>query len=180
MPRRRLAVTRRSTTTWRCVGLLARACDARLVRAGFLGREKTMRVAAMPLVIVLAACSMQPSFRNLPAAAPTNDSETTTVRLSTFAFDPNNIRLKADAVVRLRIVNESDGGHNFSAPALFAASSFLPSSTVPSKGEIEIAPHETVDVALVPHVPGTYPLECTHFLHSVFGMHGTIEVAGQN
>jgi plastocyanin len=28
----------------------------------------------------------------------------------------------------------------------------------------------------VPRTPGTYRVECTHFLHSVFGMHGTIEV----
>jgi hypothetical protein len=28
----------------------------------------------------------------------------------------------------------------------------------------------------VPRLPGTYHLECTHFLHSFFGMHGTIEV----
>jgi hypothetical protein len=33
-----------------------------------------------------------------------------------------------------------------------------------------------VEIALVPGAPAEYPLECTHFLHSAFGMHGTAEV----
>jgi uncharacterized cupredoxin-like copper-binding protein len=33
-----------------------------------------------------------------------------------------------------------------------------------------------VELLLTPVVPGTYRLACTHFLHSLFGMTGTIEV----
>jgi hypothetical protein len=33
-----------------------------------------------------------------------------------------------------------------------------------------------VEIALVPRAPGKYRLECTHFLHSLFGMHGLVEV----
>ena len=128
------------------------------------------------LVIVLAACSGKPTGIAQRTVILLADGETITVRLSTFAFDPEQIRLKAGVPVRLRLVNESDGGHNFSAPTLFIASSFLPGSSVPSNGAVEVRSHQTVEIALVPGAPAVYPLECTHFLHSVFGMHGTVEV----
>jgi uncharacterized cupredoxin-like copper-binding protein len=133
------------------------------------------RATRLLLVIVIAACSGKPTSIAQPTA-PTDDSETITVRLSSFAFDPEEIRLKAGAPVRLRIVNDSDAGHNFSASAFFAASSILAGSSVPLSGSVEVEPHQTVEVALVPGTPATYPLECTHFLHSLFGMHGTIAV----
>jgi plastocyanin len=137
---------------------------------------ETVRIAALLLTIGLAACSAQSSVSNLRAAARVNDSDIVVVRLSNFQFDPEYVRLKAGATVLLRLVNESDGGHDFSSPTLFATSSFPATWTAPRNGEVEVAPHQTVDVPLVPRVPGTYPLECTHFLHGVFGMKGTIEV----
>jgi plastocyanin len=128
------------------------------------------------LVVALAACSGKPTGTAQRTVIPLADGETITVRLSSFAFDPEPIRLKAGVPVRMRLVNESDGGHNFSAPTFFAASSFLPGSLIPSNGEIEVGSHQTVEIVLVPAGPGAYPFECTHFLHSAFGMHGTVEV----
>jgi hypothetical protein len=47
----------------------------------------------------------------------------------------------------------------------------------PPNGEVAVGSHKTVDITIVPRAPGaSYRLECTHFLHSLFGMHGTIEV----
>jgi hypothetical protein len=106
--------------------------------------------ARLLLVIVLAACSGKPTGIIPPTATQTGGGETITVRLSSFAFDPEQIRLKAGVPIRLRLVNESDGGHNFSAPTFFAASSFLPGSSVPSNGTVEVEPHQTLEVALVP------------------------------
>jgi uncharacterized cupredoxin-like copper-binding protein len=63
-----------------------------------------------------------------------------------FAFTSKRLHLHAGTMVTLHIVNDSNGGHNFSAPELFAASSFP-------------AAH---------HPP--------HFLHSLFGMTGSIVV----
>jgi uncharacterized cupredoxin-like copper-binding protein len=137
--------------------------------------EKLVRTTLLPLIVVLAACSGRPSGIAQPTA-PTGDGAAITVRLSSFAFDPEEIRLKSGAPVRLHLVNDSDAGHNFSAPAFFAASSLLAGSSVPLNGVVEVEPHQTVEVALVPGSPATYPLECTHFLHSLFGMHGTIAV----
>ncbi len=96
--------------------------------------------------------------------------------MSNFAFDPDHLRFKAGVPVRLRLMNESGDGHDFSAPAFFAASSFPPGSSAPPNGEVAVGAHQTVELAVIPGTPGRYPLRCTHFLHSLFGMHGTIEV----
>ena len=108
--------------------------------------------------------------------APLLDGEAITVTLSNFAFDPEHIQARAGVPVQLRLVNESSGSHNFSAAAFFGASNFPPGSSTPVAGEVEVGSHQTIDIVLVPRVPGTYPLECTHFLHSTFGMQGTVEV----
>jgi plastocyanin len=137
---------------------------------------ESMRIVMIPLVVALTSCSVQPPASTGQATAPTAGGGTVTVRLSNFAFDPEQVRLKAGVLVRLHFVNESDGGHDFSAPKFMAASSFPPGSSAPADGVVEVAPHQTVEIALIPNVPGTYPFECTHFLHSSFGMHGTVEV----
>jgi plastocyanin len=135
-----------------------------------------MRIVAGALVTGLATLSTPPIARGQQTTALAGVTETITVRLSNFAFDPDHLRLKAGAPIRLHLVNESSGGHDFSAPAFFASSSILAGSPVPSNGELAVGSHQTVEIAVVPHTPGTYRLECTHFLHSLFGMHGTVEV----
>ena len=125
--------------------------------------------------LVVTPSSMLPLACAQPTTAPASEIQTVTVRLSNFAFDPEHLRLKANVPVRLRLVNEG-GRHDFSAPAFFAASNFASGSSAPPDGDVSVGSDETVEVALVPRKPGTYPLKCTHFLHSLFGMHGTIEV----
>ena len=120
-------------------------------------------------VLAPFAVSAQPS-QNQPA-------EAITIRLSNFAFAPAQLQLRVGVPVRLHLVNDSSGGHSFSAPALFAASAY-PSGAPPQDGTVQIAASSSVDITLVPRAAGTYKLECTHFLHSMFGMTGTIVVAG--
>ena len=105
------------------------------------------------------------------------DVTTITIQLSSFAFSPDRVRLRAGVPVRLHLVNVSDGGHNFSAPAFFAAST-VTSGPVPPNGTVEVPGGGSVDIAMVPRSPGTYALRCTHFLHSFFGMTGRIVVEG--
>ena len=131
-----------------------------------------MRIFAC--VSVIAALSASHTVRAQPAAAPA--AATVTVVLSNFDFSPDHLRLSAGVPVRLRLVNESGGGHDFSAPGFFAASNVLPGGAAPSGGAVAVGSHRTEEVLLVPRTPGTYRLECTHFLHSVFGMHGTIDI----
>jgi uncharacterized cupredoxin-like copper-binding protein len=145
-------------------------------QSGLMRWRKFVQITRLVLVIVLAACTSKPPGPDQRTAVPPADGKAITVGLSSFAFSPEQIRLKTGVPMRLRLVNESDGGHNFSAPTFFAASSYLPGSPAPSNGAVEVGPHQTVEIALVPGAPAAYPLECTHFLHSTFGMHGTIEV----
>jgi plastocyanin len=135
-----------------------------------------MRIMACSSVIALAAFSAPLSSIAQQTTPPTSEGNAITVRLSNFAFDPDHLRLKAGVPVRLRLVNESSGGHDFSAPAFFAASSVLSGSSAPSNGEVAVGSHQTVEIAVVPRAPGTYRVECTHFLHSLLGMHGAIDV----
>jgi plastocyanin len=101
--------------------------------------------------------------------------QTIVIHLSNFEFAPDRIQLRAGTTVRLHLVNDSSGGHNFSAPGLLAASIFR-SGVGPPGGVVEIAGDRSVDLELTPRSPGTYQFECTHFLHHLFGMHGTIVV----
>ena len=116
----------------------------------------------------------------LPIAAWSQGAEspaaaTITVRLSNFSFDPAQIRLRAGVAVRLQLVNESGGGHNFSAPGFFAASKF-PAAHAPPGGVVEVPARGSAEITVIPAVPGTYRVECTHFLHALFGMTGRIVV----
>ena len=109
------------------------------------------------------------------AQASADDIPTIVIRLSNFAFAPDQIRLRSHAPVRLRLVNEASGGHNFSAPEFFAASTF-PGGTAPPDGKIEVPAGSSIDLVVIPGTAGVYKVECKHFLHSLFGMTGRIIV----
>jgi plastocyanin len=140
------------------------------------GADPNMRVAELIVVVALAACSGQQTATQVPATASPGDGQTITVRLSSFAFDPDIIRLTIGEPVRIRFVNDSDKGHDFSAPAFFAASTFPAGTRSPAGGAIEVGAHQTTDVLVVPRVAGNYQFECTHPLHSLFGMTGRVQV----
>ncbi|HKC03286.1 MAG TPA: cupredoxin domain-containing protein [Sphingomicrobium sp.] len=98
------------------------------------------------------------------------------IDLTNFKFTPAQIALRANQPIVLQIRNDSSGGHSFSAPAFFAAARVDPASAaLVRNGKIEVPSHATVRVALTP-AAGQYPLKCSHFLHSSFGMNGTIIV----
>jgi plastocyanin len=76
----------------------------------------------------------------------------------------------------LQLRNNSSGGHNFTAPAFFAAARLDPSSVGQvHNGKVEIPGRSTVQVRLTP-AAGRYPLKCSHTLHAAFGMKGSIIV----
>jgi len=105
---------------------------------------------------------------------PTNAS-TIIIHLSNFEFNPSQLRLRVGVPVHLLLMNDSGGGHNFSAPAFFAAST-VQAGTPLHDGKIDVPAGGHVEITMVPGAPGTYKLECSHFLHSLFGMTGTIIV----
>lgn len=98
------------------------------------------------------------------------------IALSNFAFTPSDIHLRAGRPTILRLTSTVGGGHNFSAPEFFAAASVRPSDAAAIRnGKVEIAGHQSVEIALVP-AAGRYTLKCTHLLHAAMGMRGTITV----
>jgi plastocyanin len=113
----------------------------------------------------------------LPAAAAAQPpdwahAQRVEVKLSSFDFTPSTIHLRAGRPVVLHLVNTASGGHDFTAPAFFAAARVRNPA---GKGSIEVRGHQSVDVALVPKA-GHYPLKCSHAFHKTFGMTGQIVV----
>jgi uncharacterized cupredoxin-like copper-binding protein len=92
-----------------------------------------------------------------------------TITLSSYRFDPASIRLQHGQTYRLHLVNPSGSGHNFVAPAFFAAAGT-------NRRAIEVPGGASADVDIVAPAPGRYPVKCSHFLHSTFGMKGEIIV----
>lgn len=106
------------------------------------------------------------AFPLLGAAPPATPI---TVNLSSFRFDPASIRLVHGRPYLLRLVNQSEGGHNFVAPAFFAAARV-------ARSRFEVPGNRTIEVALVAPAAGRYVVKCTHFTHTVRGMKGMIIV----
>ena len=111
-----------------------------------------------------------------PALAQTAPQEID-VSLTNFAFTPDALTLKAGTAYRLHLVNDSTSSHNFSAKDFFSAASVAPSDAGKVKdGAVEVPKQATVDVIVTPSRAGTYDLNCTHFMHTMFGMKGQIVV----
>jgi len=115
----------------------------------------------------------------MQAAAASIDwsaAKTVTVRLTDFDFVPSDLTFDSAQPVKLALVNDGSGRHDFSAPAFFAAASLRQGSTGPAGGKISVAQGQSAEIDLVPGTPGKYPLTCTEFLHEMLGMTGTITV----
>ncbi|HYJ82220.1 MAG TPA: cupredoxin domain-containing protein [Allosphingosinicella sp.] len=113
----------------------------------------------------------------LPAAAAAQapdwaHAQRVEVKLSSFDFTPATLHLRAGRPVVLHLVNAGSGGHDFTAPAFFAAAQLRDPA---DKGSVEVPGHRSRDIALVPKA-GDYPLKCSHAFHKTFGMTGRIVV----
>jgi plastocyanin len=100
-----------------------------------------------------------------------------TITLTDYAFTPGTLDLKAGAAYQLHFVNSGSKDHNFSAPEFFAAAQIAPDDqTKVAKGLVGLGAGQSVDITVTPGSAGTYPVECTHFMHKMMGMHGNIVV----
>ncbi len=135
----------------------------------------------MQRFLVIIAAGLVP-VSGLAQESDWNQAQQVEVTLSSFAFAPETIRLTSGRPVILHLVNASGGGHNFSAPDFFSASTIRDQDKALLKnGAVEVRGHEARDIAVVPRA-GHYHLRCSHSLHSTFGMEGEIivEQAGSN
>ncbi|HYE29615.1 MAG TPA: plastocyanin/azurin family copper-binding protein [Allosphingosinicella sp.] len=126
-------------------------------------------------ILALACCL--PASANVAAQPPDwTKAPRIEVKLSSFAFAPATLHLKAGQPVVLHLVNTASGGHDFSAPRFFSAARVRPQDRhLVDGGRVELAGHRSADVALVPRA-GRYALKCTHAFHKMFGMSGRIVV----
>lgn len=120
---------------------------------------------AVPLILL----SAQPAAPQAPAVV--------NVQLSNFKFTPKTIVLDHGQDYVLRLANVSDGGHDFTAPAFFAAANVAGEDRRwISEGEVEIPSGQTREIHLSAPAAGSYKLKCTHSFHKMFGMSGEIVV----
>jgi uncharacterized cupredoxin-like copper-binding protein len=137
-----------------------------------------MHLAAATIVTVVT-CSVAGALAAAsPAARDVNFArdERANLSLTSFNFSPRELQLKAEQPVFLRVANDSSLAHDLTAPEFFAAASARARSvTNVARGKISLSPHENVIIALVPRA-GRYPVKCSHPLHKMLGMSGTIVV----
>ena len=127
------------------------------------------------LVLCAAAFAASALFAAPAAAQPDwGNAARVEVKLSSFAFDPKTVHLRAGQPVVLHLVNTGSGGHDFAAKEFFAAATLRDPASV-ERGRVELGGHESRDIALVPRA-GRYALKCTHMFHQTFGMTGQIVV----
>ncbi|HET9336775.1 MAG TPA: cupredoxin domain-containing protein [Sphingomicrobium sp.] len=125
---------------------------------------------ALLLAFPLALLGAQAATPQAPTAV--------NVQLSNYKFTPRTIVLDHGRPYVLRLHNASGGGHDFTAPAFFAASRVAPEDRrLVAEGEVEVRPGTTHEIHLTaPAAPGRYKVKCTHTFHKFFGMSGTIVV----
>lgn len=130
--------------------------------------------------LALAACASPTPRAPSPALRSASEvdwaqARPVTVRLTDFAFTPDHLSFVAGVPLHLTLVNAGSGTHDFSAPLFFSTAAYRP-GTAGAGGDLTLKTGQTAELDLVPEQAGTYPLECTEFLHATFGMTGTIEV----
>jgi plastocyanin len=100
-----------------------------------------------------------------------------TIELSSFKFTPSAETLQHGTVYKIHFVNKSSGGHDFVAKEFFAGSMVAPEDRAKlTNGGIDVEGGGSVDVRLIPNKTGSFKVHCSHFMHSSFGMTGTITV----
>lgn len=126
-------------------------------------------MSRFPLLAPFLALAAATPAQSAPPPAPAQYR----IAVDSFAFAPRPIVLTAGAPVTLIFVNRSGSGHDFTAHKFFASARSVAGSA--ADGEIELPPHATRSVTLIP-VRGNYKVHCGHFGHAVLGMKDQIIV----
>jgi plastocyanin len=139
-----------------------------------------MKTTAFAAVLLLTAgCVSTHPIR--PRVASSNmdfaNAPVVEVRLSSYHFTPNVVRLEAGRPYALKLVNAASVGHTFTAPDFFAAAQVAPGAApLVEKGQIELPRGGTVVIRLVP-TAGEYKVVCTELGHALLGMTGRVVVS---
>ena len=141
--------------------------------------EVTMRLVALAFgFALLGGCASTHAIEPQLVSADMDftSAETVEVSLSNFRFSPTSLEFRSGKPYILKISNDAEGGHDFTAPEFFAAARVeAEDANRIANGQLELAGGETTSIRLVPGT-GEYKLVCTHFGHSTLGMVGKIIV----
>ena len=130
-----------------------------------------LRKACLLLAMVAAGDT---ALAQQPSPTPAQAVE---VHLSNFGFTPETIRLQHGVPYTLVIINDTGGGHDFTAGQFFTTAAVEPQDRAKLSGSgVSLSGKESVTLHLTAPVPGTYKVKCTHFMHSAMGMKGSIVV----
>lgn len=128
-----------------------------------------MRPFLFTLLLAAAPAMAQSPDWSMAARVP--------VDLRSFKYDPSTITLDHGRPYVLHLTNTSSGGHDFVAKGFFAAAKVDETDRAAvHDGRVDVGGGESVDIRLIAPAPGRYEVHCSHFLHSTFGMKGTIVV----
>ena len=114
--------------------------------------------------------------------APADEAKAQTVTpisitLTNYAFTPSALNLQAGMTYHLHFINSGSKDHNFSAPEFFAAVQVAAEDQAKvEKGRVALEGGQSLDITVTPDHAGTFPVECTHFMHKMMGMRGSIVV----
>ncbi len=110
-------------------------------------------------------------------AALAQPAELIEISITDYAFTPPTLSLKAGAAYHMHFTNSGSKDHNYSAPEFFAASQLTTDDQGKIKnGAVVVDSGHAVDITVTPGQAGTYALTCTHFMHKMMGMRGSISV----
>jgi plastocyanin len=133
---------------------------------------RTNKARRFPMrIFPLAAAAVLPLFLAAPAAS--QQPAQFVIQVWSYGFAPHPIHLAAGKPVTLTFVNRSGSGHDFTAPGFFQHAKITGGAM--EGDEVELKPHETRSVTLVP-ARGTYQAHCSHFFHKQMGMSDEIIV----
>ena len=132
------------------------------------------------LVVTAVAAGLSASHGRAQApAAPVDWSKAQTVEidLKNFAFSPASLHLTRGTAYRLHFVNQSSGGHDFTAKDFFAGALIDPATAaVVSNGTVKLAGNQSADVDLIAPQVGHFEAHCSHLMHATLGMTGEVVV----
>ncbi len=119
------------------------------------------------------------------SAADWDAAEKMTIELNEMSFTPNDIIMEAGKPYIVTLTNIGAVKHEFTASEFFRTVATRKAETaesevkVPFFTEIEVFAGKSVDLYLIPLIPGTYELKCEIEGHFEAGMFGTITVTGE-
>ena len=126
----------------------------------------------------LAALILSTIASSQSAGSAEPEDASISVQLSNFRFTPDMIELVHGQPYVLELTNIAGGGHNFVAKTFFAAAAVDPADQGKVKdGAVDVPGKQTVAIHLTAPAAGSFEVHCSHFMHSSFGMKGTIHVA---